>query len=176
MTADQGNGIGKGGQSFGIPGGSTSGESVVGDQGKRQHRHEGKQAHQDRCGASDAFRRPLALSFDAQVGTDVLKGRFHLPTPLKEGQDRFWCEEHIGRQERLWLKLACHNANKDNANRDSFQAAAIPDRGSTDKLNVALGLPIPGQGQTRPDGVGCPRLAEVWAGVRLFYAGDQMSG
>ncbi len=61
-----------------------------------------EEAAQDRGGTDDG-RRPLALSFDAQVGADFLEGDFHLPALQVRGEHGGGAPVGIGTEQGLEL-------------------------------------------------------------------------
>ena len=121
-AAHQGKRIGKGGERFRIPGGSTDSALMMGQQVMSQEGNQGKQAQQDGRGTNDGLVRPLPLGFDAQMLAHMAKGGFHLPTLHKEGQDLLRRERHIGRQQGLGVELASHIADQDITDGNARQA------------------------------------------------------
>src|SRR5258708_39071107 len=84
---NQGQSIGKRGERFGIPGGSTDRQVMTGQQFMSQQGNQGKQAQKNGCGAKDGLVRPLPLGVQAQMLSDMAKGGLHLPALGTEGQD-----------------------------------------------------------------------------------------
>src|SRR5437899_2780493 len=98
---DQSKGIRKGGQGLGIPGGSTNGQVVTGQEGMRQEGDQGKQAQQEWRGASNSLVGPLALGFDTKMLTNMPESGFHLPATHEESQDLLRGQRQISGQQGL---------------------------------------------------------------------------
>ena len=80
---NQGDGVGEGGQPFGIPGGRAQRKSLVSLQQMRCQGHPGEKTEEDWRGPGDGPVRPLALGFDSQVSAYFLEGHFQLPAQHK---------------------------------------------------------------------------------------------
>src|SRR5579863_5985413 len=120
----------------------------------RQEGDERKQTHQDRRSAGNGPIRPLALSFDAQVFSDMAKGGFHLPTALEEDQDGERVKGGVGGEQGLRLEFASDIPKEDKANGDRLLTRVIPDGLMGAKFNIAQLMVIPDKGQAAPMGIG----------------------
>ena len=67
---------------------------------------EGEQTEQRRSGPKDCLVGPLALGFDAEMGTGLLEGDFDLPATDEPGEDIARTGIEIGCQECLRIELA----------------------------------------------------------------------
>jgi len=105
--------------------------------------HQAVQAEQERSTPLNGQIGPLALGFDAQMGTALLKGGFQRPAMHKRRHDRFGRERLIGTQQRLDGTFARRITSQHPANGQGRMANAIPEGGATAPLNDARPLAVP---------------------------------
>jgi len=155
LPADCGDGIAEGAVRLGVPGRGPGRERLSDGQIVRPESDEREQAEQRRSGAHDREVGPLALSFDAKMGTAFLERDLELPTrdePL-EDIDRSGIE--ISAEEGLRCKLAARIADQQPPDRHGGQAAVVPDRGAGGDLDETIGAAVPKRdGVALPDGIG----------------------
>ena len=79
LATNRGDGIAEGAVRLGVPGSSCGDQWLVGGAVVRPESNQREQAKQCRCGAHNREVGPLALGFDAKLGTDflALAIRFH---------------------------------------------------------------------------------------------------
>jgi hypothetical protein len=93
---------------------------------------------------------PLALGFDAQVGSALLKSRFQAPAFHKPSHDLLGAQPLVCRKQRFWGPLPLGITSEDPAHRPRVKASAIPQGSSRTDLQGAFSLPIPVQGKALP--------------------------
>src|SRR5260221_7594067 len=111
-----------------------------------QEGDEGKQAHQNRCGALNGFVGPLALGFNAQMFPDMTKSGFHLPTAFEEDQDAEGVKGGLGGEQGLRLEFASDIPNEDKANGYRLLTGVIPNGLMGANLNITQLVVVPDEG------------------------------
>ena len=158
----------KAGTGLGIPGGPAKAEGtrptqMVGDEDEPT-----EEAQQDRGGAGDGSRRPLALGLHPQMGADFLKGNLHLPALQVGGEEGLGAPVGVGAQQGPGLLLPGRVAQEPPAQGDGGLARVVPEGGAGGGLEMPLGAVGPALGQGGPDRgrVGQDRLQGGLAGRR----------
>ena len=150
LAAHQGEGVGKGGERFGLPGGLTKRERgprvalVMGEE-----RYPGEAAEQRWRGPGDCAVRPRALGLDAKVGADRAEGDLQLPAQDEPGDDRERIRGEVGAQQGLCGERATRVADEHPANGDGWQAGVVPDGGVREELDGPFMFAVPASNQVR---------------------------
>jgi hypothetical protein len=103
MLTNEGQGVGKSGKSFALPGRLTNGQRLTLEQLMSKDRDQRKESQLSRGGAQDDKVGPLPLRLHAQMSAYLMKGNFHLPSQNKPFQDDLClsllivAQKHLGR-------------------------------------------------------------------------------
>src|SRR5208282_6417890 len=101
LAAHGRNGIAEGAVSLWVPGGGGGNQRCFGCEVMRPESNQREQAERRRGRAHDRQIGPLTLSFDAEMGTDLLKGNLQLPTRDEPLEDIDGGGVEIGAEEGL---------------------------------------------------------------------------
>src|SRR5215218_1139320 len=123
-----------------------NGDVMTGQEGIRQQSDQRKQAQQKRCGTGNRLVRPLTLRFDAQMLTNMAKGRFHLPAAYEESQDLVRTERQVGRQQHLRVEFIGDIADKDKPKVNAGQTKMEPKGGASGNVQFMRSMVVPRQG------------------------------
>ena len=124
-------------------------------------------AEQYWCGARDRFFGPLALSFDTEVRTRLLKCDLHFPSHCKGRDDFGRLHIEVDAEERLWFPFSLGVAYQDPSECCWWSADSIPQTGLGDKLDRCFFRAIPIRWRSP-----CPAFV---SGVQLgFEVGERL--
>ena len=101
FAAHGGNGIAECAVSLWVPGSGRGNQRRVGCEVMRPESNQREQAEQRRGCAHNRQIGPLTLSFDTEMGTDLLKGHLQLPTRDEPLEDIDGDGDEIGAEEGL---------------------------------------------------------------------------
>ena len=137
-VADTSQDVGEGGDGLGIPGGSAGTQATlptqaVGDQ------EPAEEAQQDRGGAGNGRRRPLALGFHAQMGAHLLEGDLHLPALQVGGEDGGRGPVGVGAEQGLGFAAPGRVAQEQPAQGDGGLARVVPEGRAGGDLEMSPG-------------------------------------
>jgi hypothetical protein len=138
LAANRGDGIAEGAVRLGVPGRGSGRERPSGGQIVRPESDEREQAEQRRSGADDREVGPLALGFDAEMGTVFLEGDLERPAGDEPLEDIDRSGAKIGAEEGLRRELAARIADQQPADRHGgkplWYQTAVPVAISTRRL------------------------------------------
>ena len=138
-VADAGQDIGEGGHGLDVPGGSAGTQATLPAQTVGDQDEPTEEAQQDRGGAGDGGRRPLALGFHAQVGAHLLEGDLHLPALQVRGEDGGRGPVGVGAEQGLGFAASARVAQEQPAQGDGGLARVVPEGRAGGDLEVPLG-------------------------------------
>src|SRR5271165_274595 len=151
LAAHGGNGIAEGTVSLGVPGSGRGNQRCFGCEVMRPESNQREQAEQCWGGAHNRQIGPLTLSFDAEMGTNFLKGNLQLPTRDEPLEDIDGSGIKIGAEESLWRYFVERIAHQQPADGHRGQTPTVPDSRAGGDLNNTVGAAIPDLG-SRPLG------------------------
>ena len=109
-------------------------QSVGGQSGPRE------EAQQDGSGAGDGQVGPLALGFNAQMGSSFLEGDLQLPTQDKPFQDLGRVSRRVGGQQSLGIEGTFGVSDQHPADGHRRFARAVPDGGLGSELSIFIAI------------------------------------
>src|SRR5271165_712549 len=143
LAAHGGNGIAEGTVSLGVPGSGRGNQRCFGCEVMRPESNQREQAEQCWGGAHNRQIGPLTLSFDAEMGTNFLKGNLQLPTRDEPLEDIDGSGIKIGAEESLWRYFVERIAHQQPADGHRGQTPTVPDSRAGGDLNNTVGAAIP---------------------------------
>src|SRR5580658_3179811 len=156
LAAHGGNGIAECAVSLWVPGSGRGKQRGVGGEVMRPESNQREQAEQRRGGAHNRQIGPLTLSFDAEMGTDLLKCDLQLPTRDEPLEDVDGSRIEAGAEEDLRRQFADRIAHEQPSNGHNGRAAAIPNGGTGGDLDDTIAAAVP-----KSDRVALPNRAGI---------------